>query len=142
MNTNWKKEIPMSTEDKFNIHEYRITQLESNFNNIQSKIERIEDICNRLDKKLNGIPDSGLQCPLHQMRMDSYEKRIETMEVTSDSLKKQVITWTAIFGIVAFLLSQIAIPYILNNYRVVDTDKQPRTEYPMTNFFSRDYKIN
>lgn len=118
MNEHWKKETTMSLDDKFNLHEYRISKLEESHKEMRQDIRDIKELVVKMDKRLSTIPEGGLQCGIHQVRMQDFEKRVEAVEVKTDSLNKKIITWTAVASVVLFLLSQVAIPYALEHYKV------------------------
>lgn len=145
MNTEWSKKQQMSNEEKYQLHEFRITALEKGQDEIKNDLKEIKDVVNRLDKKLNGIPDTGLQCPIHMLKLESFDKRLIEVETASDGMKKQIITWTAVAAVVVFILSQIAIPYVLNHYKIGDIEK-PRVELTTTNMAldltGMNYKLN
>lgn len=132
MNQKWSKENDMSSEDKMALHELRLTQHDESLREMRQDIKDIKDVLNRLDKKLTSMPEGGLQCNIHGMRMDVFEKRLAVVETISDNVKKKIVTWTAVFGVLLFVLSQLFIPYILNNYKITNT---PATiQQSQTNF--------
>lgn len=120
-----------------NLTDYRIKMLEGNFNEIKEDIKDLRDICIRMDKKLSLIPDSGLPCSVHIVKMDDLTKRVDKVEEITDGNKKSIITWTAVFAVITFLVSQLVIPYALGNYNI--SPKSPKIEYsiPSSNHFSQ-----
>ena len=110
--------------------DYRITQLENNFVELKSDVTDIKVMLAKLDKRLEVVPTNGLQCPLHQLRMDDFSKRIDKVEITTDSINKKVIAWSAGIAIVLFLISQLIIPYLLGHYQVASHDvNKPHVDF-------------
>lgn len=124
MNTKWDKVANMSNEERYNLQEYRISQLEKNQEEMRNNISDIKEVVYRLDKKLTTIPEGGLQCPLHQMRMTDLEQRMNKQEDITEKLTKKIITWTAIASVILFLLSQFVVPYVIENFKVSHKTEQ------------------
>jgi hypothetical protein len=71
---------------------------------------------------------------MHDLKLAEFDKRLLAVEADTKSISQKVITWTAIASVILFLLSQVAIPYALGNFKLVHSD-QPRTEIQGTNGF-------
>lgn len=130
MNEHWKKETAMSNDEKYNLHEYRISQLERNHEEMKQDLRDIKEVVYRMDKKLSGIPESGLQCPIHSLKLEGFETRLTAVESKTDSMNKKIITWTAVFGVVIFLLSQVAVPYALDHFNIAPKVEHSETVSP------------
>lgn len=130
MLNNWNKETTMSNEEKYNLHEYRISKLEESHKEMRQDVKEIKELVTKMDKRLSTIPEGGLQCGIHQVRMQDFEKRVEAVEVKTDSLNKRIITWTAVFGVVIFLLSQVAVPYALDHFNIAPKVEHSETVSP------------
>jgi hypothetical protein len=109
MNEQWQKEQNIM-EDKLQLHEYRITQLETSHGEMKEDIKEIKEIVNRLDKKLSTVPDTGFQCPIHQIRMDILLKQYESLdarqtkiEEKTNSISDKIIRYGAIGSVVIWL---------------------------------------
>ena len=113
----------MSNEQQYDLHEYRLTQLETNHLELKKDMEEIKVVLYKLDKKLTGIPDTGIGCGVHQLKMDDYAKRLDVVEKRTDDLTRKIIIGTTICSVILFLLSQVVIPYITNNFHVAPTHK-------------------
>lgn len=127
----------MIENDNNQLQEWRLTKLETD-------VTEIKNIVTKLDKKLSGIPESGLQCPLHMMKLDEYGKRLESVETKTDKMHSKIITWSAVSSVVLFLIAQLAIPYFLGNFKVVPQTgtATPAISQPVgnTNLFSGHYR--
>ena len=118
MKTTWSKAEDMSNDEKYNLHEYRITQLERNHEEMKQDLRDIKEVVYRMDKKLSGISESGLQCQIHSLKLSGFEERLLTVETKTETINKKIIMWSAVAAVVLFLLSQVAIPYALEHYKV------------------------
>lgn len=113
----WSHTNNMSTEEKFNLHDYRISLLEENSKELKSDMNEIKELLNKLDKKLTVMP-TEFKCPIHDIKITEMDKRVTVMEVKTDAINKKIISWTAIASVVLFIVSQVFIPYALNNFKV------------------------
>ena len=119
MDINWtNKTNDMSTEDKYTLHEYRISQLEAQHAELKGDISQIKDVLLKLDKKLAVFPEGGFACQIHTMRMNDLEKKMDKLETTSEKMNKRIIYWSGGFAVILFFISQLAIPYFLKNSSV------------------------
>jgi len=116
MDINWtNKTEDMSTEDKYTLHEYRISQLEAQHAELKGDITQIKDVLLKLDKKLAVFPEGGFACQIHTMRMNDLEKKIDKLETVSEKMNKKIVYWSGAFAVVLFVISQLAVPYMLKN---------------------------
>lgn len=116
--------------------EYRITELESNFAKVTKDTAEIKEMIQTLTIRLGGVPTNGLQCPLHQIRMDEFKLRIERVEEINESINHKVIYWSAGAAIILFLLTQLIVPFAYD--KIFDnSSEQHKAEYvvPATNQF-------
>ncbi len=113
---NWNQEN-MSTEEKFNLHDYRIALLEENAKELKADMNEIKNLLNKLDKKLTVMPGE-FKCPIHEIKLTEMDKRVSVMEVQTDRINKKIITWTAVASVILFLVSQVLVPYALSNYKI------------------------
>lgn len=120
MNENWTKVMKMSnSEDNYNLHEYRISQLEKSHEAFRQDIKDIKELATKMEKRLSFMPDGGLGCNIHQMKMEDFGKRLVKVEDSTESLTKRIVTWSAVFAVVLFLLAQVVIPYAVSNFKIV-----------------------
>jgi NifB/MoaA-like Fe-S oxidoreductase len=122
---NWNQEN-MSTEEKFNLHDYRIALLEENAKELKADTNEIKNLLNKLDKRLTVMPGE-FKCPIHEIKITEMDKRVSVMEVQTDRINKKIITWTAVASVILFLVSQVLVPYALNNYKISHTN-HPTTD--------------
>ena len=115
-NITWNQDN-MSTEDKVNLHDFRIALLEENSKELKSDMNEIKELLNKLDKKITVMPNE-FKCPIHDMKISEMDKRVSVMEVKTDTINKKIITWSAIASVILFLVSQVFIPYAMNNFKV------------------------
>jgi hypothetical protein len=86
--------------------EYRLTKLESQYAEIKADFREMMEVLNRLDKKLSNVPDGGLNCNLHAVRMDSFRKELDDHKIILDGL--QQFKWRAVGVLsVVMLLAQL-----------------------------------
>lgn len=79
---------------------------------IKLDIKEIKQILNRMEAKLQLIPDNGLNCPVHDIRMQEYNKRLEVVENKLENVHTKIISWSAVASVILFLISSFAVPYI------------------------------
>ena len=115
--------------------------LESITKDQSAKLDNIQKIVLEMNSK---FPTNGLSCPVHQLRMDGFEKRISKTEEEINGITKKIITWTAVAGCVLFVITNLILPYFLQNFQVVNESKaevisvETNTAYQLwTNSFKR-----
>lgn len=91
---------------------YRVQQNEKDNIQLKSDILEIKQTLSRMEQRLSIIPEKGFDCPLHLLRMNQYEKRLETMEAKMDSVHTKIISWTAVASVILFIVSSFGVPYI------------------------------
>lgn len=109
----------MSDLDK--VHEIRLNQHAETIKEMKDDLKEIKTVVQRLDKKLAGIPESGLPCPIHQLKIDDFGKRLDTLEIKTESIHTKIIAWTAIASVIIFLLTQLLIPYVLSSANAAES---------------------
>jgi hypothetical protein len=111
-NNQWSKDDYMdNTSEKT---EWRIAKLETEMTNTATKLSNIEMIVTQLNAK---IPTS-LNCNIHSMRLDAFDKRIAEIETEVKSITKKIITWSAVAGCVIFILTNLVFPFVLQNLKI------------------------
>lgn len=103
--------------------EWRLQQLERANSEMKHDITFIKEILTKLSVKFESYSPSS--CVMHTSRLSEMEKEIQHLQETTDSLKnttdgltRKIVAWTAIFTTVLFLLSNLIVPYVLQNYRI------------------------
>lgn len=110
MNNNWNKEINMSEHDKYNLHDYRITKLEEQSMELKTDIQYVKEILTKIDKRMSLLPENGL---FLEKNLVDLTTRLEKAEDKLDKVNIKLIKWTAIFGAISVIISQIAIPFLI-----------------------------
>ena len=125
-NEKWQKEIRdnMGSDDKT---EWRLTQLESEMSQTRNDIAWIKETLAKLVQKFDGYSPST--CGQHSFKLNDFEVRLAKVENSTESLTKTIIKWTAIGGVIVFLLGQVVAPYVLNHYKVSNTDNTAQVGY-------------
>lgn len=98
--------------------EWRLSSLERATNDMSITLSNIQTIITQLNSK---IPAAGLNCPIHTLRMDTFDKRMNDVETEVKSITKKIITWSAIAGCVIFILTNLVFPFILQNLKIGTT---------------------
>lgn len=101
----------------------RVDQHDEIIEDMRISVKNIEANVTTLVTKLSDFNPSG--CMIHTMRLEEFGKRLDVIETKTDSLTQKIIAWTAIASVILFLLSQLVIPYVLDNVTV--SKKQPVT---------------
>jgi hypothetical protein len=96
---------------------YRVQQNEKDNIQLKSDILEIKQTLSRMEQRLAIIPEKGFDCPLHLLRMNQYEKRLETMETKMESVHTKIISWTAVASVILFIVSSFAVPYIQKHFQ-------------------------
>jgi hypothetical protein len=81
--------------------EYRLTKLEGQYTETKSDIKTIMEVLYRLDKKLSNVPEGGLACNLHVLRMDAFRKELDDHKIILDGL--QQFKWRAV-GVLSVIM--------------------------------------
>lgn len=121
----------MSTEDKVNLHDFRIALLEENSKELKADMSEIKELLNKLDKKLTVMP-TEFKCPIHDMKISEMDKRVSVMEIKTDTINKKIISWTAAASVILFIVGQVFVPYALNNFKVTSSHDHPTSTSPST----------
>jgi hypothetical protein len=121
MLTNWNKgKIMGETEAKdIAVLAQRVQDHDERLEKIEKGLEALQELkinVALLVSKFANFQPNG--CAMHQLTMDNFKERLTEIEKKSDSMHKKIITWTAIASVILFILSQILIPYALQNYKV------------------------
>jgi hypothetical protein len=128
----WNQEYNnMSTEDKVNLHDFRIALLEENSKELKADMSEIKELLNKLDKKLTVMP-TEFKCPIHDMKISEMDKRVSVMEIKTDTINKKIISWTAAASVILFIVGQVFVPYALNNFKVTSSHDHPTSTSPST----------
>lgn len=91
---------------------YRVQQNEKDNIQLKSDILEIKQTLSRMEQRLAIIPEKGFDCPLHLLRMNQYEKRLETIETKMESVHTKIISWSAVAAVILFIVSSFGVPYI------------------------------
>lgn len=111
--------------------EYRVATLEKQYSELNITLSKIQEIVLRLDSK---FPAGGLLCPLHQSRLDSFDKRVEQVETEIKKIDRKIVQWSAIAAVILFILTNVALPYVTSNFKVSASESEPQThEHFLTN---------
>ena len=105
----------MSETDKYEHVNFRLTKLEDSLASFATKQDQMLVMLTELKTVL---PTGGLQCPIHFQRMEQMEKRLDKQEAISDAVTKKIVTWSAVFSVILFLVAQLAIPFFLDNIKM------------------------
>jgi hypothetical protein len=97
---------------KTNILEYRVQRVEEAVQNLTV----IKETVLKWDVRFSSNDSSFLQCPIHQMKMDGFEKRMEKLEEDMGKMKKFVYTSTGALVIISLLL-QLVGPMMIDHFR-------------------------
>ena len=128
----WDQEYKnMSTEDKVNLHDFRIALLEENSKELKADMSEIKELLNKLDKKLTVMP-TEFKWPIHDMKISEMDKRVSVMEIKTDTINKKIISWTAAASVILFIVGQVFVPYALNNFKVTSSHDHPTSTSPST----------
>ena len=103
-------------ENKLSLLEYRMEKLETKFDEMAKGVNEIRDTLNRLVVTNTGITQTN--CLLHNKRMSDLEESNKELTSRIEGINKKIITWTAIASVILFLVSQLVIPYVLQNVKV------------------------
>jgi hypothetical protein len=114
-NNNWKKDTYMTEKDHADLTAYRLDTQEKQFNELKTELKELKEIVLRLDKKLSGIPEGGLQCSIHSVRMDNVEKRLGVVEAKADTLSifrtKSLVWGTVGIIILQLIIAAVVVPF-------------------------------
>ena len=97
--------------DKDEIIEYKLEQTKQDSIDLRKNIEEIKEIIHRIDAKLMSIPVE-FKCPVHTIKLENCEKKLDIMEQKVDAINTKVISWSAVIGVILFIVSNVGIPYI------------------------------
>lgn len=97
--------ITMANEE--NIMEYRVSQLEKEYNELRQDIKSIGDILARLDKKFSQIPDGGLQCGIHLERLNNLEAKVKEHSITLEDLVRLKWKVVGMVSVVTLIFSLV-----------------------------------
>lgn len=120
---------------------YRIQQNEKDNIQLKSDILEIKQSLSRMEQRLSIIPEKGFDCPLHLLRMNQYEKRLETMETKMESVHTKIISWSAVAAVSLFLISSFLVPYI-NKHMNEAPPKTTWNGFPMPSPMPFQYSTN
>lgn len=113
MNENWKKEENTTMENK-EVLTYRVEKLEVQMNDFKNEfrvqIDKILDTLIKMDKKLNAIPESGLQCPVHAEKLNEYNRRLTDTETKLDGVRTYIFKLVGGLTLAQFLFSSYIAP--------------------------------
>ena len=91
---------------------YKVDALEKENQKVYDEIKEIKAILAKIELKMSGIPDGGLNCQVHNIRITDLTRRTELLEAKLETMHTKIVTWSAIASVVLFLISNIALPYI------------------------------
>lgn len=109
----------LSMEQKESITDYRLNALEKKFENVETQLHSMNELLQKMNAKLSHIPEGGLQCQIHQVRMEEFERRmveikerVTTSESKLDKINSKILLSTGGFVVILWLLTNVISPYI------------------------------
>jgi len=112
-----------SNNQNNNLLEWRMEQVEENLKEVKTDVKSIKESLTKLTALIGNTNFAVQEQKIAELEKENQDlrRRDEELSKKVDGISKKIVAWAAICSVILFLMSQLIIPYILNNYKITNS---------------------